>query len=180
MLSEPVPEPRGEFGMALRPRPMAVLAHALHHILEAVEHESARADGGVEDLVSEGRHCKADHELPNVIGCAMQADVLCAARLGQCGLNGVTEQVGLEQAVFVQLCNEADNLAHVSAGNIVRKIRIAEDLLDKDELILNLGGEVAFPDLACLTQDMGVEREELLIERGENLIVGKRGEFREQ
>ena len=100
----------------------------------------------------------------------MQADVLRAARLGQCGFDGVAEQIGLEQTVFVQLRHEADDLAHVSARDVVGKVRVAEDFLDKDELVLNLGGEVSFPDFARLAQEAGIEREKLLVERGENRI----------
>ena len=173
MLDEPVLEPRGEFGMRLRAGPVAIPAHALHHVFEAVEHEPARADGRVENLVVECRRSKADHELPDMVRRAMQADVLRAARFGQRGLDGVAEQVGLEQTIFVQLGHEADDLPHVSACNIVGEVRVAEDFLDQNELILNLGREIAFPDLAGLAQDAGVEGKNFWFSAGRICSFGK-------
>ena len=122
MLGEPVLEPRSQFGMRLRAGPVAILTHALHHILKAVEHEPARADSRIENLVVECRCGEANHELPDVVGRAVQTDVLRAASLGQRGLNGIAEKVGFEQAVFVQLRHKADDLGHVSARDVVGKV----------------------------------------------------------
>jgi hypothetical protein len=77
----------------------------------------------------------------------VQADVLRAARLGQRGFNGVAQQIGFQQPVLVQFRHKADDLAHVSARDVIGKVRVAEDLLDQNELVLNLVERLPFQTL---------------------------------
>jgi len=66
-----------------------------------------------------------------------------------------------------------DDLGHVAAGDVVGEIRVAENFLDQNQLILHLGREIALPDLARFAQDTGIEGEKARVERGQNLVVGQ-------
>lgn len=156
--------------------PLAATPRAFHHVAEGIEQKAGRAAGRIEDAVGKCRPDHADHELPDVVGRAVKPHVLRAAGFGEGRLDGVAEQVGLQEAVFVDLAHEGEDLLKVAALDVVREVGVLEDFLNQDELVLHLLPQVRFVYLTGLGKDAGVEGEELLVECRQQQVVGFRVE----
>jgi len=109
--------------------------------------------------------------MADVVRGTVKADVFGAAGFGEGGFDGVAEQVSFEEAVFVEFGNEPDDFGHVATGDIIGKVGVAENFFDEDKLVLDLGGRVALPDFAGVSEDGGIEREEAGVQGGQDFVV---------
>ena len=159
--------------MRLGAGPAAFAVNAFEHIFEAVEHKAAGAYCRVKKSRLESGCSQSDHELPDVVGGAMQADVFSAAGFRECRFDGVAQQIGLQQPIAVEFSDQPDDLGHVAASHVVGEVGVAENLLDQNQLILHLGGEIALPDFARLAQDMCIEGKKARVERSQDLVIGQ-------